>query len=202
LDIPDAAYGEAYGKRVQLDETGNTLAIWRAHGGKAGINAMGNVDIFAHAAGWNRVTTIQIDSDLADCGGIGLSGNGQTLARACVHGYPPPAFGYVEVFRAPSWTREVKLDNPSQSGHETRSVVIARDGNSFAVQRTDGHSRVAVFRRGPSGWQSDGVIDHGAWSPDNDFPARTYSYFGEVSSVSADGRFLAVGSRTGTVWLY
>jgi hypothetical protein len=196
LTIPNAAYGEAYGRRVQLDDAGNTLAVWRAHGGKPGINAMGNIDIYTHGtAGWTRVTTLQIDTDLADCAGMGLSGDGRTLVRACVHSYPPPALGYVEVFRAPSWAREAKLDSPMASGHETRAVAIARDGNSFAVRHIDGfagHSQVEVFRFAGA-WQSDGILDHGAWSPDQDFPARTESNFGEVSSMSADGRFLAVG---------
>jgi WD40 repeat protein len=71
-------------------------------------------------------------------------------------------------------------------------VAVSRDGSSFAVRRTDGRTRVAVFRRGVSGWEADGVLDHGAWTPDFD-PYFIESHFGEAVSMSADGKFLAVG---------
>jgi hypothetical protein len=198
LVIENADYGEALGRRVQLDRSGQLLAVWRGQGEPPGINASGNVELYTHSAtGWTRLTTLQVDVNLTDCPGFGLSGDGRTLVRACGRGYTDPTAGYVDVFRAPAWTREARIDNPTLSANEARNVGISYDGSRFAVRstgRTTQHARshVVIYHRGSAGWENEATVDPGAWAPAND-PSLAESRFGEVVSMSSDGRFLAVG---------
>ena len=189
---------DAFGRFVDLDESGTVLAVSRRWGEGNGpgnaTSAQGPVELYRHtSSGWVMLATIPAVDER--CYAMRLSGDGRTLIRSCD--------GQVEVFTAPDWQRVARLPNPFDGfnlGADERSVAVSYDGRSFAARsikmEDDGstfHTSVAVYRQGESGWSREAVLSPGEWTTrgEADYPAAAY---GLTLSMSRDGRFLAVAS--------
>jgi hypothetical protein len=212
LTVADQAYGEQFGRHVQLDDSGSTLAAWRSRGGVPVSG--GSVEIYRHTvAGWVREALVPTTTgDAEDCDGIALSGDGQTLVRDCRQGISTAQSGYAEVFRAPTWLRVARIPHSARSGNAQNNVGISYDGTRFAVRSVGqpapfagAHSNVEVFVLAGGVWTQEGVLEHGPWTQEQD-GSLADSRFGEAISMSRDGRLLAIGdwrdTAAGTGVLY
>jgi len=195
LASADSQAEDAFGRHVDLDESGTLLAVWRRWGGQ-GLSMLnrGHVELFRHtSAGWVPLATIPAVNEACDV--MALSGDGRSLARACD--------GHVDVLTAPDWQRVARFPNdfagtgPMVHG---RSVAISHDGRSVAARtRTvefseqDYRTSVSIYHQGTSGWIRETAVTPGDWvsRESEDFSPADY---GGRLSMSRDGRFLAVGS--------
>ena len=96
---------DRFGNAVDLDDSGNTLAVWR------GGNGPGAVEIYNRSsAGWQPTATVPAPPNeigYTICGPYqALSGDGQTLVWTCnVSGVPP----VVLVYNAPGWAESARI---------------------------------------------------------------------------------------------
>jgi hypothetical protein len=201
---------DAFGRFVDLDESGTLLAVSRRWGdgnGPSNANAaQGPVELYRHtSSGWVPLATIPVVGDR--CYAMRVSGDGSTLVRSCG--------AHVEVFTAPDWQRVARLPNPFDGlnlGAGEHSVAVSYDGSRFAARsiemEDDGSTfnlAVAIYRQVGSGWAREATLPPGEWTTrgDADYPAAAY---GLPLSMSRDGRLLAAGSvrdpATGTGVLY
>jgi hypothetical protein len=189
---------DAFGRFVDLDESGTLLAVSRRWGeGKGPSNAnssQGPVELYRHtSSGWVMLTTIPVVDNT--CYAMRLSGDGRRLIRSCG--------GQVEVFAAPDWQRVAQLPNPFDGlnlGAGEHSVAVSYDGSRFAARsikmEDDGSTfipSVAIYRQGGPGWSREATLPPGEWTSrgDADYPAAAY---GLPLSMSRDGSLLAAGS--------
>jgi hypothetical protein len=190
---------DAFGRYVDLDESGTLLAVSRRWGEGNGpgnaTSAQGPIELYRHASsGWVPLTTIPVINN--SCYAMRLSGDGQTLVRSCN--------GHVDVFTAPDWQLVASLPNPFDGLNLTAyeyTVAVSFDGRSFAARsiemdQDDGstfRTSVAIYRQGESGWSREASLSPGEWTTrgEADYPAAAY---GLPLSMSRDGRFLAAGS--------
>ena len=183
-----------FGWRVDLDESGTLLAVWRLLGDPPyQVSGQGVVELFRYSGGvWVRHATIPVLNERCDA--LALSGDGNTVVRSCRRS--------VEVFTGPTWQRVATLPDEAYSHSEfpahNRAMAIAHDGRSFAVRSSGAYNeafiyeRVNVYRLGASGWTREASLAPGEWDP-NRYDIG-YMGFGLGVAMSRDGRFLAVGN--------
>jgi hypothetical protein len=176
---------DRFGNAVDLDDSGNTLAVWRGGNGPDGYGA---VEIYNRSsAGWQPTATVPAPPDelppneagYSTCGPYqALSGDGQTLVRTCnVPGLPP----VVLVYNAPGWAESARIVTGTGVDIDTNF-----DGTLFVTRRS---SVVDVYRLEQNVWNPDigGPIDINS-GPIFVPPGRT------SIALSRDGRFVAAGS--------
>ena len=167
-----------FGKYVDLDDSGNTLAIWHRASSGAGY---GVAEIYNHtSAGWQPTATIPNPAPpggYADCQSQALSGDGKTLVRTCfIEGYPR-----VLVHKAPSWAESARIDAGNNEDIDTNfdgTLFVARRGLNFAD----------VYR-----------LQQNVWSPDSGSPLDFETNINKDSplytsiAMSRDGKYIAAG---------
>ena len=194
LASADSQAEDAFGRHVDLDESGTLLAVWRRWGTGSGFTSQGYVELFRHTSvGWVPLATIPAVNE--ECLVMALSGDGRSLARACGD--------HVDVLTAPDWQRVARFSNAFAGTGlilDGRSVAISHDGRSVAartrtvdISEQDYRTSVTIYRQGTSGWIRETAVTPGDWvgREDEDY---SYSDYGGRLSMSRDGRFLAVGS--------
>ena len=139
-----------FGKYVDLDDSGNTLAIWHRASSAAGY---GVAEIYKHtSAGWQPTATLPVPrsrrSAHTNCESQALSGDGNTLLRTCgIGGYPR-----VLVHKAPGWAESARIEAGDNQDIDTNfdgTLFVARRGLAFAD----------VYR-----------LQQNVWSPDSGSP--------------------------------
>jgi len=178
-----------YGKVVDIDAAGETVDIWRSYLDEPTDGSQwGAVDIYKHtAAGWNLQTIVPVPYGVGSCEGFSLSGNGRILARICG--------GYGEIFEFEG-TQFVRRQ--TFSGTTTAPEIDTNFDGSLIVSATSSYlpegatwePYYTVYRRNGSGWQRDPgftYVGGRATKPPS-------NYYGGSVAISADGRFIAVGS--------
>jgi hypothetical protein len=194
LASADFVAEDAFGRHVDLDESGTLLAVWRRWGVSESFGSQGHVELFRHtSAGWVPLATIRAIND--ECQVMALSGDGLSLARACGD--------RVDVLTAPDWQRVAQLPNAfAGTGpmRYARRIAISHDGRIVAartrtVEFSDEVYRtsVTIYRQGASGWIRETAVTPGDWVPREVEDYSPADYGGRLS-ISRDGRFLAVGS--------
>ena len=194
LASADSQAEDAFGRHVDLDESGTLLAVWRRWGG-SGFTGQGHVELFRHtSSGWTPLATIPAVNE--ECHAMALSGDGRSLVRACIN--------HVDVLTAPDWQRVARLPNTFAGIGPMRyglSVTMSHDGRSVAMRtRTvddsgvDYHTSVTIYRQGASGWVRETEVTPGDWVPRESADFSPAGYGGHLS-MSRDGRFLAVSSN-------
>lgn len=175
---------DSFGQRLDLDDSGNTLAVWR-RGAARFAPKYGVTEIYNRtSAGWQHVTTIPVPasaSDTAHCDHLALSGDGKRLFRTC----RIPSLPAVLVHDAPGWAESARLNTGGNQGIDTNS-----DGTLFAARRDSAFAD--IYR-----------LQQSVWSPDSGSPldfgnepeeSATYSSI----SMSRDGKFIAAGDGEDT----
>jgi hypothetical protein len=175
---------DTFGNTVDLDDSGNTLAVWR-RGAERFAPKYGVTEIYNHtSAGWQHVTTIPVpasSTDTARCEHFTLSGDGKTLLRTCA--IPGHSFSQavVLVHNAPGWAQSALID-----AGEYAEIDTNYDGTVFATRR--GYAFADVYR-----------LQQNVWSPDSGSPLDFSNDTNVVSPVntsiamSRDGKFIAAG---------
>jgi len=165
--------GNSFGTQVELDDAGTTLAVTHNRSPSDETYVRGTTDIYRRAStGWQLVRTLPVpQDDRNQCFSISLSGDGQTLFRACSdHDY---VNGVVQVFRAPTWDADPGLTVAGANWVDSTS-----DGARFVV-RTE-QNLVRVF---------DWVA--GVWTQDGQFKTGKENYHGPSLAISRDGAIVA-----------
>jgi len=175
--------GDRFGYVVKVDDAGRTLVVEHSHVGTDSRPGTLEVyrdaendgsDQFAHSA--SVPTAPASDGEqLPFCAGIALSGNGQTLLRAC-HTSDPPT-GYVQVLNAPDWSESASL-----SSSPTWGVDISFDGTTALVQD---EISADAWKLGPGGWTLEHRLDNGSGIPN--FQRRHIA-------LSRDGKIAVLGN--------
>jgi len=169
-----------FGNTVDLDDAGNTLAVWRRDAARFSPR-YGVIEIYNHgSAGWQHVTTIPVPESStvnAHCDRFALSGDGMRLFRTC----RTPSLPVVLVHDAPSWAESARIDAGDGAEIDTNY-----DGTLFATRR--GYAFADVYR-----------LQQNVWSPDSGSPLD-FNNDSNVSSpvntsiaVSRDGKIIAAG---------
>jgi hypothetical protein len=174
--------GDQFGRGVDLDDSGNTLAVWRRAARTDVNDGYGDTEIYQRtSAGWQRVATVPHpvppSGGYARCEGQALSGDGQTLVRTCAI----PSHPFVLVHRAPGWAESARI----QAG-DTAEIDVNHDGTLFVARR--GPAAADVYR-----------LQQNVWSPDSGSPLDfqtnstiTSPLFTSIA-MSRDGKFIAAG---------
>jgi len=171
---------DSFGETVDLDDSGNTLAVWR-RGATRFAPKYGVTEIYNHtSAGWQHVTTIPVPAsspDSAHCDRFALSGDGRRLFRTC----RIPSLPVVLVHDAPSWAETARID-----AGEGAEIDTNYDGTLFATRK--GYAFADVYR-----------LQQNVWSPDSGSPLNFNTDTDVVSPVSTsiamsrDGKIIAAG---------
>lgn len=176
---------DEFGHDVSLDDAGRTLAITHSYpdatteDGESGIVEIyrdapnDNSDQFLHQT---TLRTPVVSGATAQCGGIALSGDGQTLLRGCFARTSTNEVRMVEVMEAPGWTVTSTLP-----GVDLNAFDISYDGSVVLLQA---EGAALVMRLGASGWvQEAGLTTFGGF----------FSGGHRSIALSRDGRFAALG---------
>jgi hypothetical protein len=169
--------GDEFGRSVDLDDSGNTLAIWRHAATAAGY---GVTEIYNRtSAGWQPTATISVPPATVgntNCENQALSGDGRMLVRTCNVGGTLA----VLVHNAPNWAESARIIAGGNG-----DIGVNHDGTLFVVERD--LAMADVYR-----------LQDNVWSPDSGSPLD-FS-FGSLSqpnytsiAMSRDGRFIAAG---------
>ncbi len=177
-----------YAKAVDIDDAGQTVAVWRPYLEGHDGSQQGAVEIWKYSSAWNLQTVIPVPNGVSSCEAFSLSGNGHILARVCG--------SHMEVFELQGTEFVLRQTIVSGNGYD-EEVDTTSDGS--LIVRGTGPTVPAganwrpyhtVYRRDATGWQPD--------------PAFTFvggrvtkppsNYYGGPITISADGRFVAVGS--------
>lgn len=181
-----------YAKVVDVDDAGETVAIWRPYlDGQGDGSQQGAVEIHKYAAGaWNLQTVLPVPYGVSSCEGFALSGNGRILARVC------GAFGEIFELQGTQFVRRQTFGGTSFAPYVDTSfdggVIVSSNGSTVPAGAT-WHPYYTVYRRDASGWQPDPgftYLGRATKPPSN-------SFNGPVT-ISGDGRFIAVGSYSDT----
>jgi hypothetical protein len=167
-----------FGHAVDLDDTGNTLAIWHRATSTAGY---GVTQIYNHtSAGWQRAATLGVPAapiGNTNCEAQVLSGDGRTLLRTCSVG----GQSRVLVHNAPGWGESARINAGDNSELDTNF-----DGTLFVARRQAAFAD--VYRLQQNVWSQDGG------SPLNTGDPSLISHPNTSISMSRDGKFIAVGN--------
>jgi hypothetical protein len=178
-----------YAKAVDIDDAGQTVAVWRPYlDGQGEGSQQGAVEIWKYSTAWNLQSFIPVPAGVSSCEAFSLSGNGRILARLCD--------GNMQVFELQG--AEFVLRQTLQGGgdyvHEvdttTDGSLIVRATAPTAPQGANWRPYHTVYRRDASGWKPDPAftfVGGRATKPPS-------NYYGGPTTISADGRFIAVGS--------
>ncbi len=179
---------DRFGQSVELDDSGNTLAVWHRANSAAGS---GVTEIYNRtSAGWQHTATLPVPATsigYANCEAQALSGDGRTLVRTCgVDGQPA-----VLVHNAPAWAESARINNAGDNTeidiNADGTLLVTRNGGAFAD----------VYR-----------LQQNVWSPDSGNPLDTgtdpsvFTHLFTSIAMSRDGKFIALGDgvdRRGTV---
>jgi len=146
-------YGDWFGFMVKVDDAGRTLVVEHRLVGTSSRPGTLEVyrdlendgsDQFAHSASV-PIPLAQDGEQARICAGIALSGNGQTLLRACHSS--GDGTGYVQVLNAPGWSESASL-----SSSPTWGVDVSFDGTTALVE---GEYYADAWKLGPGGWVLD-----------------------------------------------
>ena len=180
------AAGDEFGQIVNLDDAGNTLAVWRRVF-RSGTG-YGVTEIYEHtSAGWQPVATLPYPAPsggYANCHGQSLSGDGQTLVRTCAVQAVPS----VLVHQAPGWGESARIHAGDNS-----EIATNFDGTLFVARKSS--ASADVYRLQQNVW----VADPGSPIDTGGAPLSTHPY--TSVAVSRDGKFIALGDgadRRGT----
>ena len=171
---------DTFGHTVDLDDSGNTLAVWR-RGADRFSASYGVTEIYNHtSAGWQHAATIPLPASSQyspRCDHLALSGDGQKLLRTCWTDAQPA----VLVHNAPGWGESARIYAGDDAEIDTNY-----NGTLFATRR--GYAFADVYR-----------LQQNVWSPDSGSPLD-FNNDSNVSSpvstsiaVSRDGKIIAAG---------
>jgi len=167
-----------FGRYVDLDDSGNTLAIWHRASSTAGY---GVAEIYNRtSAGWLPTATLPVPAAAVgntNCESQALSGDGKTLVRTCsIGGYPR-----VLVHNAPGWAESARINAGNNEDIDTNF-----DGTLFVARRELAFAD--VYR-----------LQQNVWSPDSGSPLNFDTNLTHSSplftsiAMSRDGKFIAAG---------
>lgn len=178
-----------YAKAIDVDDAGQTVAVWRPYIEGRDDGQQGAVEIWKYAStAWNLQTIIPIPDGVSSCEGFSLSGNGRILARVCS--------GRMQIFELQGG--EFVLRQTIEGGGSPWAEVDTTSDGSLIVRATDPIAPEGaswrpyhtVYRRDASGWQPDPAFTFVGGRA----PKPPSNYYGGPIAISADGRFVAVGS--------
>ena len=171
-----------FGYSLKLDDAGRTLVV--SHNwpdGDLGDIRVGTLDVYRDESGngdFMHTATLDVPPtppgrQPVNCEGIALSGDGQTLLRACRTSDGVQRF--VQEFSAPTWREAARL--PSNA----LGIALSFDGNVALLER---NSFAEVWRRGPAGWTRDATLGT---------PSGEQSFLRPGIALSRDGKIAALG---------
>jgi hypothetical protein len=172
-----------FGLTVELDDAGNTLAIWRRDAPSRFSGIGGITEIYSHSSGsWQHAATIPLPAssqNYASCQpDFALSGDGQRLFRICQF----DAHRVVLVHDAPGWSESARIVGYD----ETKELDTNYDGTLFVTRR--GFSFADVYR-----------LEQNVWSPDSGSPLNFNIVPDALDprsmsiAMSRDGKIIAAG---------
>lgn len=168
-----------FGRTVNLDESGNTLAIWHNAGNVNLGEKYGVTEIYTHSsAGWQLAATLPVPTaQYANCEAQALSGDGKTLVRTCwIWDH-----NAVLVHNAPGWGESARINAGSNT-----DIATNYDGTLFVARVY--YPSADVYR-----------LQQNVWSPDAGSPldfgndSTTTSPIQTSIAMSRDGKFIAAG---------
>jgi len=177
-----------YAKVVDIDDAGETVAVWRSYlEGQPG-SQQGAVEIHKYAGGsWNLQSIVPVPQGINSCEGFALSGNGRILARVCA------GLGEIFELQGTEFVRRQTFAGTTTAPYIDTTFdgsVIVSATNSYQPEGATWAPYYTVFRRDASGWQREPGFTYVGGRATK--PPSNY-YRGPVA-ISADGRFIAVGS--------
>ena len=149
-------FSDYFGFAVKVDDAGRTLVVTHSYSGNH--YAPGTLEIyrdtedssdqFVHSA--SLPTPLDGEAEQA-CGGVALSGDGNTLLRAC----SPLVSGtgganFVQVLNGPDFSESARL-----AGGSAEAVDLSYDGTQVIVQNNE---EAFAWKLGSSGWVRDGFL--------------------------------------------
>jgi hypothetical protein len=177
-----------YGKIVDLDDSGQTLAVWRYYD-TADPNdgrGAGTIELFRRgSSGWTLQATIPVTDELPQCNGFALSGDGRVIARTC---------GRLQIYEAPDWTLRQTIETNSRAwavdvNYDGSLIVTPTDPTTPPPSGATWTPRMMVVRRNGATWEVDPAFTHVGKA--RNVPPGTVSH-GDFVAISRDGRFVAV----------
>jgi len=171
-----------FGYSLKLDDAGRTLVV--SHNSPNGQSRIGTLEVYRDESGYGQfmpVATVDLPLAPAElqpvtCDAISLSGDGQTLLRACRA--KDDANRFVQEISAPSWSEAGRLPIPAFG------ISLSFDGSVALLER---EFFAEIWKRGPSGWAVDGR--RGTATGEQTFPRPGVA-------LSRDGKIAALGYST------
>jgi hypothetical protein len=184
--VQDGQFSDRFGYAVKLDEAGRTLVIsreWPASG-----FGSGTLEVYRDAPNdgssqFVRTATVPAppplppNNDSFNCESIALSGDGNTLLRACNPSNSDS--GFAQVLKAPGWTESTRLGLPISG---VAGVAIDYAGRTALLEAgfyTD------VWRLGDSGWAYEDRLH---------MVSGAQSFQRPGLAISRDGKIVALGN--------
>jgi len=172
-----------FGTTVELDDSGNTLAIWHRDAANTFTYVAGVTEIYNHSSGsWQHAATIPLPASSQyepSCQPhFALSGDGQRLFRICY----ADAHRVVLVHDAPGWAESARIVGYD----ETKELDTNYDGTLFVTRR--GYAFADVYR-----------LEQNVWSPDSGSPLHFNIVPDSLDprsmslAMSRDGKIIAAG---------
>ncbi len=153
----DNSDGDWFGFNVKIDDSARTLVIWhrmpgaRSERGTLEIyrDPVGGSDQFVHQMTLPRLAPLE-PGGFSECDALALSGDGQTLLRACIRGSEEILEGFTYVHAAPTFDVVAKLGLGTRGG-----IDVNHDGTVVLVESVGGSD---VYRQALQGWAHDGFL--------------------------------------------
>jgi hypothetical protein len=186
-----------FGYSLKLDDAGRTLVV--SHNQPTAENRTGTVEVYRDESGsgeFMRTATIDVPPAPAglqpvNCEGIALSGDGQTLLRACRTSDGIEHF--VQEFSAPSWSEAGRLPIPALG------IALSFDGTVALLER---EFFAEIWTRGPTGWTVDGRRGTAIGEQSFPRPGIALSRDGKIAALGYSSEFtLGVGPHFGPIEL-
>jgi hypothetical protein len=185
--LPGHTFGNQFGRSVNLDDAGQTLLVELY--ARVGSDYQEELEVYRSTGTQPFVHSASIPaptdpSGVMSCGGVALSGDGQTIVRGC---YPQPYDQWTvfnQVLKAPGWAEDSRIPTP---GSTNSGADLTYDGSQILIQV--GNYGYA-YKRGATGWVIEGYLtDFGG---DDDGATRRHV------AISRDGKIAAIGNWSDT----
>jgi hypothetical protein len=172
-----------FGRTVELDDAGHTLLVELA--GDVSTDYQEELEVFRSTGTQPFVHSASIPSPtnpggVMVCGGVAMSGDGQTIVRGC---YPQPYDQwtvFTQVLKGPAWAEDSRIPTP---GGANTGADLTYDGSQLLIQLGN---YAYAYKRGATGWVVEGYLsDFG--SEEDDGTVRRHV------AISRDGKIAAIG---------
>lgn len=190
---PSEKYNDYLGAKVDVDASGQTVALWRYYGALADSQGYWYVDVYRKgASGWSLFKEIGPKDRVYGVRNFDLSGDGKVLAVLSTDA------GLV-VYSGTGFSSKQSLGKIGLGPNRLNGLATNGDGSVIAVSTISGtppagsnyYSHITAYRRGASGWELEPAFTYLAKAPN--LKTGYSDEFANHLAVSDDGKFIVAG---------